>query len=158
MSKERISYSLEDLSVIGREIFDLDESWHCFEAGLTGVNIRYTLAQKDSNGEWLKGSNKEYCSSVPAFVGVALTDEEWERQWAEQKLSEVFEVDRFKKLGKENDHVFQALVFLSEASQKLSIARTILTNNKLDVTPDKMKEMLDMQNWLHDFKEYLRSK
>lgn len=77
-------------------------------------------------------------------------------EWAERKLDELFEVGKFKSLGKENDHVFQALVFLGEASQKLSIARTILKDNNAVVNPLKMKEMLDMQQWVHDFSQYLR--
>lgn len=83
-------------------------------------------------------------------------EEMLDEEWAGRKLDELFEVERFKKLGKENDHVFQALVFLGEASQKLSIARTILKDNNVAVDLVKMKEMLDMQQWVHDFSQYLR--
>lgn len=86
-----------------------------------------------------------------------LEDEAFEEKWAEEKLNELFEVERFKEQGKENDHVFQALVFLGKASHQLSIARTILKNNNVAVDPVKMKEMLDMQQWVHDFSQYLRS-
>lgn len=93
------------------------------------------------------------------FVEVEVTDVPIldDEEWAGRKLDELFEVDKFKKLGKENDHVFQTLVFLGEASQKLSIARTILKENNVAVDPVKMKEMLDMQTWVHDFSQYLRS-
>lgn len=77
--------------------------------------------------------------------------------WAEQKLNEVFEVDKFKAINKENNYIFQALSFMSEASQKLSIANTILKRDKTIVkNTDVINQLSELQNALHDLKDYTR--
>lgn len=106
------------------------------------------------------GDHETFCIITLAFTeGYANDFVEGKLQkdkWIEQKLTEVFEVEKFEKLGKENDHIFKALVFLGEASSKLSLARTILKNN-VAVEQEKMEEMLKMQTWVHEFSQHLRS-
>ena len=51
------SYTLNELTEIGRKEFNLDEKWHCFMAEVSdkgrGDSLRYGLSPKDSNGKWL---------------------------------------------------------------------------------------------------------
>lgn len=47
-------------------------------------------------------------------------------EWAECRLNEVFEKENFEALGKENDRLFQALVFMQRASSEISKAYTIV--------------------------------
>ncbi|MCJ8008927.1 hypothetical protein ACFFF5_21165 [Lederbergia wuyishanensis] len=52
------SYSFQDLTIIGRDRFKLDETWHCFTAEVTengkGSQVKYGLSPQDENGEWLQ--------------------------------------------------------------------------------------------------------
>lgn len=52
-------------------------------------------------------------------------DEKIEK-WAENRMNEVFEKEKFAALGKENEKTFQALVFMNRASSEISKAYTIL--------------------------------
>lgn len=85
-----------------------------------------------------------------------MTDEQYreEEQWVAERMNILFETANFKRLGKENDYIYQALVFLGQASQKLSLARTILKDH--DIAPDMMGEMGETQQWVHDFQDHLR--
>lgn len=77
-------------------------------------------------------------------------------QWVDTVEERMFMTAKFKELGKENDLIFQALTFTGEASQKLSIATTILARDAY--VSDAMKTSLkDLQQQLHDFSELLRT-
>lgn len=125
-----------------------------------GDNTYKQTDPDDTCNEWVEeGTAGTVTDFEEMSDGTSWAENEYlqdEVEWAGQKIDELFEVERFKKLNKENDYVFQALVFLGEASQKLSIARTILKDNNVAVDSEKMKEMLDMQTWVHDFSQYLR--
>lgn len=43
-------------------------------------------------------------------------------KWVTESENKMFEFEKFKRIGKENDFVFQTLVFMGEASQKMSLA------------------------------------
>lgn len=76
-------------------------------------------------------------------------------KWANQRLDELLLVERFKEMGKENDPLFQTLVFLGNGSQQLSLATTILSNYKEFPTEIKV-ELKSIQQQLQDFQEKLR--
>ena len=74
---------------------------------------------------------------------------------AEKMLNDVFEVEKFKRLGKENDLVFQALVFLGNSSHYLSLATTVLVRD--EEVPVELKGVLkDVQQQVQVFQERLR--
>ena len=81
---------------------------------------------------------------------------EYEAQ--QQKLLEqVFETERFIKLGVENDYRLQAVIWLAEASQKLSLARTVLVEHEI-VETEQLQNLMRLQNELHLFRGYLSEK
>lgn len=45
--------------------------------------------------------------------------------WVEERENELFEKEKFKELGKQDDYIFQTLVFMGRASQQMSIGFTI---------------------------------
>ena len=63
-------------------------------------------------------------------------------KWAENRLNEVFEKENFKVLGKENEQLFQGLVFMNRASSEISKAYTILREIE-GVENDELKEISD---------------
>lgn len=68
----------------------------------------------------------------------------------------LFKKDRFKEMGKENDLIFQSLVFLGEGSQKLSLVTTVLGHE--ENVPEELKDELKaIQQHVHNFKDKLRS-
>lgn len=77
-------------------------------------------------------------------------------KWVEERLNEVLLVDQFKEMGKENDPVYQALVFIGNGSHQLSLGTTILSNYKEFPTELKVR-LKDIQQQLQDFQEELRA-
>jgi len=62
--KMKKSYSLKELTEIGRKEFNLSDEWHCFMADASNYPIiRYGLSPKNENGEWI---NKEVYGYVVA--------------------------------------------------------------------------------------------
>lgn len=77
-------------------------------------------------------------------------------KWAETRLNQMLLVDRFKEMGKENDPIFQTLVFLGNGSHHLSLASTVLQH--YDGLPTELKvELKSIQQQLNDFQEKIRS-
>lgn len=76
-------------------------------------------------------------------------------KWAENRFNELLLVDRFKEMGKENDPIFQTLVFLGKGSEQLSLGTTILSNYK-EFPTELKSELKAIQQQLHDFKDKLR--
>lgn len=70
MSQKLKSYSLPELSNIGREIFNLPNNWHCFKADVVDTKLHFYLAEKDVNGCWIEPSH-EYSSSVSIYEDIA---------------------------------------------------------------------------------------
>ena len=58
------SYSMNELTEIGRKEFNLSDEWHCFMAEATEDlrRIRYGLSPKNENGEWLEKEGDGYVS------------------------------------------------------------------------------------------------
>lgn len=77
-------------------------------------------------------------------------------QWATERMDELFKVKKFKEMGKENDFVFQSLVFLGNGSQQLSLATTVLKDDS-NVSPELKSELKSLQQQLQDFQEKLRT-
>lgn len=76
-------------------------------------------------------------------------------QHGNEIIEEIFLVERFKEMGKENDPIFQTLVFLGKASAQLSYARTVLSD--YTVLPDEYQnELSAIQQQVHNLKEKLR--
>lgn len=76
--------------------------------------------------------------------------------WVEERESELFEKERFKELGKEDDYIFQTLVFMGRASQQMSLGFTIA--DTLDEIPKTIKEeMGDLARRYHGLQEQIRS-
>ena len=61
-------------------------------------------------------------------------------KWVSEREHEIFEVDKFKKIGKENDYFFQVLSFMGHASQKMSLAFTL--TDLIEDFPKELKEEL----------------
>lgn len=77
-------------------------------------------------------------------------------EWAEKRSREILRAEHFNKIGKGNDYIFQSLVFTGEASQRLSLATTVLS--ELKEVPDNLKtELKSIQQQVHDFQEKLRN-
>jgi cob(I)alamin adenosyltransferase len=77
-------------------------------------------------------------------------------KWVGEVETRLFQKEKFEAIGKGDDYVFQALAFTGDASGKLSLATTILSD--LDKIPKELKEELkSIQTQLHDFKEKLRN-
>lgn len=76
--------------------------------------------------------------------------------WIKERESEMFQMNHFKEMGKEQDFFYQALSFMGEASWKLSIASTVMREE--DAIPiDLKKELKKIQTQLSDFQEKLRN-
>ena len=58
------SYSMNELTEIGRKEFNLSDEWYCFKAEATEDlrRIRYVLSPKNENGEWLEKEVYGYVS------------------------------------------------------------------------------------------------
>jgi len=77
-------------------------------------------------------------------------------KWVDERENELFQKDKFKAMGASDDYVFQALVFAGHASQQMSLATTVLSDEHR--VPDELKaELKSIQKQLHDFKEKLRN-
>lgn len=80
------------------------------------------------------------------------------KTWVTERSDDMFKTEKFKALGKEDDYVFQALVFMGEASEKLSLARTILNQDRTLSNKDEIKnEFSEIQNKLEALKVRLRN-
>lgn len=77
-------------------------------------------------------------------------------EWSEKRSREILRSEHFNKIGKGDDYIFQSLVFTGEASQRLSLATTVLS--ELKEVPDNLKtELKSIQQQVHDFQEKLRN-
>ena len=77
-------------------------------------------------------------------------------KWADEQSKRILRTEHFESIGKGNDYVFQSLVFTGEASQRLSLASTVLQD--LSEVPEPLKaELHSIQNQLHDLQEKLRN-
>lgn len=81
---------------------------------------------------------------------------EYEAQ-QQKMIEQIFETERFIKLGVEDDYRLQAVVWLAEASQKLSLARTVLVEHEI-VETEQLQNLMRLQNELHLFRGYLSEK
>lgn len=75
--------------------------------------------------------------------------------WGAKRLKEVLLVDRFKEMGKENDPIFQTLVFLGNGTHQLSLGTTIL-RDYTEFPAELKAELKAIQKQLHDFTAKLR--
>ncbi|MBN8203889.1 hypothetical protein LG291_25080 (plasmid) [Cytobacillus firmus] len=76
--------------------------------------------------------------------------------WVEERENELFEKERFKELGKQEDYIFQTLVFMGRAFQQMSIGFTIA--DTLNEIPQSIKEeMRDLTRRYHGLQEQIRS-
>lgn len=63
--------------------------------------------------------------------------------------------ENFKLIGKEKDHVFQALTYMGEASAQISWANTVLKD--VDKVPRELKDaMIQVNQVIHDLQDKLR--
>lgn len=76
--------------------------------------------------------------------------------WVSQRETELFEVEKFKKIGKENDFAFQALSFMGKASQQMSLAFT-LTELIKDFPKELTTEFRDMAIQYHELQDKVRN-
>ncbi|MEK5069796.1 hypothetical protein [Sporosarcina sp. FSL K6-1508] len=76
-------------------------------------------------------------------------------KWAAERLDEMLLVDRFKEMGKADDLVFQALVFLGNGSHQLSLGTTVLRGDE-EIPAELKGELKDIQQRLHDYQGKLR--
>lgn len=77
-------------------------------------------------------------------------------KWADEQSKKILRTEHFESIGKGDDYVFQSLVFTGEASQRLSLASTVLQD--LNEVPEPLKaELHSIQNQLHDLQEKLRN-
>lgn len=78
--------------------------------------------------------------------------------WGQQRLDEKFQKQQFIEIGKEDDYCFQVLVFLGEASGKLSLARTIANREKgRCINAESVTRLDDLQKELHRLVDDLRA-
>ena len=76
--------------------------------------------------------------------------------WVEERENELFEKEKFKELGKQDDYIFQTLVFMGRASQQMSIGFTIA--DTLNEIPQSIKEeMRDLARRYHGLQEQIRN-
>lgn len=76
-------------------------------------------------------------------------------KWAREREAEMFEVDKFKRIGKEHDYYFQILCFMQTASQKMSLAFTL--TDMLDDFPKELeKEFREIAGKYHDLQDKVR--
>ena len=77
------------------------------------------------------------------------------KDWAEKRRSEIFETDNFKRLGKEHDYIFQALAFMGKASREMSLANTVIAEEKR-APASLIKQMKSISQQIRDLQEELR--
>ena len=65
------------------------------------------------------------------------SEEEFEK-WVTERENVLFNKARFKEMGKENDYMFQILVFMGKASQQMSLGYTIA--GQLEEMPQEIKD------------------
>jgi hypothetical protein len=76
-------------------------------------------------------------------------------EWIKEAENKMFKVDQFKSIGKEDDFIFQSLVFLGHGSKNLSLSTTLLS--EADEVPEELKrELKGIQEQLHEFREKIR--
>ncbi len=76
-------------------------------------------------------------------------------KWMIERENTLFDVDNFKRLGKDNDFNFQVLVFMGRASQQMSLGYTIAY--ELDEIPQAIKsEMLEVATRYHELQSQIR--
>lgn len=76
--------------------------------------------------------------------------------WVEERENELFEKEKFKELGKQDDYIFQTLVFMGRASQQMSIGFTIA--DTLNEIPQSIKEeMRVLARRYHGLQEQIRN-
>ncbi len=77
-------------------------------------------------------------------------------EWIKEQEKDLFQTEKFKAIGKDDDYVFQSLAFLGNGSKELSIATTILSD--LNEVPSDLKdELKNIQEQIHYLMEKLRS-
>lgn len=77
-------------------------------------------------------------------------------EWVAEKEKEIFRKEEFKAIGKEDDFIFQSLVFTGEAFHRLAVATTVL--DVVEEAPNEIKEELkSLQQQLFDWQEKLRN-
>lgn len=91
------------------------------------------------------------------FMGNEKTDNKiihFER-WVDEPEAELFEIENFKRIGKEDDYIFQVLAFMGEASQQMALAFT-LTNSIENFPGELTKEFRDIATKYHDLQYKVR--
>lgn len=77
-------------------------------------------------------------------------------KWVTSVENRMFKKDRFKEMGKENDFIFQTLVFMGNASQQMSLAYTIAS--ELEDVPKSIKdEMRETSILYHELQDKIRN-
>ncbi|EWG08422.1 hypothetical protein [Cytobacillus firmus] len=76
--------------------------------------------------------------------------------FVEERENDLFEKEKFRALGKQDDYIFQTLVFMGRASQQMSIGFTIA--DTLNEIPQSIKEeMRDLARRYHGLQEQIRN-
>jgi hypothetical protein len=109
-----------------------------------GLQFSYEISLDETEDEWVMEAELiEDSKSFDDFVNEA------ERR--------MFDLEHFKKIGKGDDTMFQVLVHLQTASQKLSLAATLMRD--MEEIPSLDKELLrSMQIQLHQFNDNIGTK
>ena len=76
-------------------------------------------------------------------------------EWAEILLDDVFEKEDFIRIGRELDFIFQTLAFMGKASYHMSLANTVVDNEKR-VPKDLKKRMKLISQQIRDLQNELR--
>lgn len=77
------------------------------------------------------------------------------QEWADERYHSMFEIDKFRSIGKEYDYFFRIIVHMAEASQKMSLAFT-LTDSINDFPAELTKEFRDIATQYHELQDKVR--
>ncbi|AGB62759.1 hypothetical protein [Bacillus phage phiAGATE] len=93
--------------------------------------------------------------NIPVEELEKVKEEQEFKDWVNEVAEDVFQTDKFKALGRENDYVYQALAFLGEASHSMSLAATVLRNES-SVPKDLKKKIKNYQQAFWELQDQLR--
>lgn len=76
--------------------------------------------------------------------------------FVEEMENDLFEKEKFRALGKQDDYIFQTLVFMGRASQQMSLGFTIA--DSLEEIPKSIREeMRELARRYHELQDQIRS-
>lgn len=84
----------------------------------------------------------------------AKSEKEFEA-WVSERERELFNLEKFAEMGKQDDFIFQALAFMGNASFQMSLANTVVQD--VEEVPSKLKaEMKQVNRLIQELQEKLR--